>query len=132
MRKTLTFDAPRHITPPGLDGIVYRFPFAAVDSEMVGMPEEQHKTTYYRIDVRISRSRRIGWAVSDEELVKVLFEIGKRKIVETLQSGDLPEQLQLDVTTATHPAQCPFDPSRIKNPEGAVIEVEVRSRIGFH
>lgn len=131
MRKTLTFDVPRNITPPGLDGIAYRFPFVMVDSEVVGMPDEQQKTTRHRVDVRICRSRRIGWAVSDEELVRVLLEIGKRRILETLQNESLPEGLQIDVTTATHPTQCPFDPSRIASPAGAVIEVEIRSRIGF-
>lgn len=132
MRKTLSFGAPKNITPPGLDGIIYRFPFTVVDTELVGRPEERQKTTAHRIDVGISRSRRIGWAISDEELVKVLFEIGKRKVVEVLQIGDLPEGLKLEVTTATHPGNCPFDPSRIKDAAGSVIEVDIPSRIGFH
>ena len=130
-RKTLRFGSPTNTTPPGLDGMVIRFPFTMVDSQLVGAAEECQKTSRHTLDVTISRTRRAAWNMDDSDLVRVLFEIGKRKCDERLQEGDLPEHVAVEVTAATHPAECLFDPERISNPDGAEVVVEIRSKIGF-
>ena len=123
-RKTLRFAAPRDVTPAGLDGIVVRFACTAVDTDLLGSPEESQKTSAHVIDVSISRFRRISWDVDDDGLVKVLFEIAKRKLREIFTTEDLPERYKLQVLTNTHPKECPFDPDRIDGRE-------TRARLGI-
>jgi hypothetical protein len=130
-RKTLRFTMPIEVTPAGLDGIVVRYSYAAVDTDLVGSPEETRKTFSHAIDVAISRSRRISWDVDDAGLVKVLFEIGKKTLSDIFQDKELPEYFKLQVLTNTHPKECPFDPDRIQEPSGAVVELEVGNKIGF-
>lgn len=129
---TLKFGKRESITRPGDDAIVYRFPFTAVDSELIGSPEETRLTTSHRLVVRIVLSRLAGWKLSDSELQKELFEIGRRVIVKKAKQGPLGPEEQVVVNTSTHSSTLPFDPSRIVEPDGAVIIVEKdHRRIGF-
>ena len=129
---TLKFGKPENITRPGDDAIVYRFPFTSIDSERIGSPEETRLTTSHRLVVRIVLSRLAGWKLSDSELQKELFEIGRRVIVEKAKQGPLDPEEQVVVNTSTHSSTLPFDPSRLDDPDGAVIIVEKdHRRIGF-
>ena len=129
---TLTFGKPENITPPGDDAVIYRFPFSAIESELIGSPEETRVTTSYRVVVKITRSRLAAWPLSDSELQKELFEIGLRAIVEKAKQGTLSPEEQVVVNTSTHSSTLPFDPSRIVEPDGAIIVVEKEHRrIGF-
>lgn len=129
---TLMFGKPENITRPGDDAIVFRFPFRAIDSELIGSPEEARATTSYRLVVTIVLSRLAAWKLSDSELPKELFEIGRRVIVEKAKQGTLSPEEQVPVNTSTHSSTLPFDPSRVVKPDGAVIIVEKdHRRIGF-
>jgi len=136
MTFTITFEEPEDLTDLGQDGIQYSFPFTVVDSSLVGAPEEKSQTQERRIIVSISRSRLAGWRCSDEALVKVLFEYGKRHIVALLKSNDLPAEYTIrfpTITTVSHPdSVCPFDPAMIDAPTGVSITVERgKPPIGF-
>ena len=64
-------------------------------------------------------------------MLKVLFEIGQRQVAEQVKAGTLQRELRVLVSKATHPATCPFDPERIRQPENAVVEVDEQRRMGF-
>jgi hypothetical protein len=75
--------------------------------------------------------RRAGWNLNDDDLVKVLFEIGKKELKERLAQGGIPDQVSVVVSTTTHSVKCPYNPARIVNPNGAVVKIEIPSKIGF-
>jgi hypothetical protein len=129
--KTLRFGTPKNITPRGRDGIVIHFPFTAVDSDLIGAPEERQQTSTHTVDVTISKWRRNTWKVHDDGLLKVLFEIARRDLARLYDDGQLPQTHEVKVMTNTHPEDCPYDPSRIQNPDGAVVVLEPSRRIGF-
>jgi len=107
---------------------VYRFPFTLVDTELIDSPEEMRSMSNHRVVVKITSTRRAAWEVSDSGLRKVLFEIGRRHVQEKVSRNELSSEEEI---TANDPA-VPFDPSRIDEPDGAVVTVERKSRrIGF-
>lgn len=127
-QKTLTFGKPENITPPGKDGLLFRFPFSAVDSDLIGSPEEARVTTRHRLTVETSRTRLAAWKLSDADLLKVFFEIGRRELVEKVAQG----QLNAEEKVFVKDPRPPFDPSRIADPNGFVVTVEpAPRRIGF-
>ena len=131
-QKTLTFGKPENITLPGEDGVSYRYPFSAIDSELIGSPEEARVTTRHRLTVKAVGSRLGAWNLSTAELEKELFEIGRRELLERASRGQLSPEETVSVNTSTHSATPPFDPSRIADPNGFVVTVEpAPRRIGF-
>jgi len=119
-----------------MDGKAFAFPFDVVDSEIVGKPEQASKTESHRLIVSIGKLRLAEWGIRTGDLEKVLFEFGRRYVVELIKTNALPAQNTIQmpiITVATHPeTKCPFDASRIREPEGAESEVEIEpSRIGF-
>ena len=132
--KTLTFGTPKNITGPGQDGVVYEFPFSTVDSEQIGSPEEQQVTTAHCLTVECVRSRCTAWKrkLSEGDLQKVLFEIGRRELLKRAAAEGLKGNETVIVHTRTHGATPPFDPSRIPEPNGVIVTVQAPcSRIGF-
>jgi hypothetical protein len=128
----LTFGKPEKITSPGDDSVVFRFAISAIDSDLRGSPEETRATTSHRLIVKMTLSRPAAWPLSNSELQKELFEIGRRVIVEKARRGILSSEEQVVVNTSTHSSTPPFDPSRVVDADGAVIVVEKEPRrIGF-
>lgn len=131
-QRTLTFGESQNITRPGDDAVTIRFPFSAVDSELIGSPGEAQATTQHRLTAQAMRSRIDGWNLSETDLVKELFEIGKRELLKGAAQGPLKTDEVVIVNTATHGATPPFDLSRIPDPNGVVVTVEpVPRKIGF-
>ena len=129
---TLKFGKSENIAPTGDYHVVYRFPFSAIDSELIGSPEEARMATSHRVVVKITPSRRAGWRVSESELRKELFEIGLRVIVKKAKRDNLSAEEEVVVNSSTHSSTLPFDPSRIVEPDGAIVVVEKEHRrIGF-
>jgi len=127
--KTLCFSQHKNITPSGQDGAVIRFPFTMVDSGLIGSPEESKKTTSHRLEVTIARSVYDPWRFDGVDLELILFEIGRREIIERLrQKGRISE---LESVSVPQEKECPFDPKRIDQPDGFVVNVEIPSKIGF-
>lgn len=111
------------------DGTSILFPFTMVNADLVGLPEETVKTASKRMTVRISRTLRETWSHDSGDLVLILFEIGRRKIIERLrQQGQISDD---EMVIAQQENVCPFDPKRIRQPDGFEETVEISSKIGF-
>jgi len=106
------------------DATDYLFQYDLVDSTFVGRPEEQNRTSHFDIKVGGTRSLLACWDLNEADLIKVLFEYGKRHIVQKLKDGTLSDEEELLLSTSTAEVPCPFDPSRIQSPTGTTIEVD--------
>lgn len=127
-----TFGKPEDITNPGFDGKVFRFPITVIDRDDIGTPRQSSKTRLLRIRVEISDSRITTWGLGMSDLVKVAFEIARENLTAALHRGaSKADDLEVLVNTHTHSGPCPFDPTLIQEPEGAVFEIEVKRPIGF-
>ncbi len=106
-----------------VEGVVIRFPFTAVDTDLIGAAEEKQHTTNHRLKVTISRWVTTNWKMEeDEDLAKVIFEVAKRRLIESLQrGGQLKGEFEIKITTKTHTARRPFDPKRIQWPDGTAL-----------
>lgn len=100
-----------------------------VDRDDMGTPRQLSKTKSGRIRVEVSDSCIKTWDLGDSELIKVTFEIAKEHLTAALNSGAWSAG-ELDITF-THRGSCPFDPALIQEPAGAVVEIEIKRRIGF-
>ena len=127
-----TFGRPEDITNPSFDGKVFRFPATLIDRDDIGTPRQPSKTKSVRIRAEISDSRIKTWGLVDTDLVKVMFEIAKEHLTATLSSGSWKNSdLEVTVNNYTHKGPCPFDPTLIQEPAGAVVEIDVKRPIGF-
>jgi hypothetical protein len=135
MLKTITFGEIQNITVPGSQNVTISISFAVVDSSLLGQPEQDSSSKHHRLIVSISDVRQHTWSFGVKDLVKVLFEYGKRHIANLIKTGSLPHENTITmpmITSATHPDECPLDPLRISDPDKAGFEVEMeRPKIGF-
>jgi hypothetical protein len=124
MKKSITFEAPSPL-PRTRDATEYVFPYAIVDSSLVGTPEERSRTSSFSIRVGGTGSLISCWDFEEADLIRVLFEYGKRHVIQKLKDGALSDKEELLLSTSTAEIPCPFDPSRIPNLAGATIEVDL-------
>ncbi len=125
--KSVSFRNPRHVLITS-DATLYEFPFSVVDSSLAGAPEEETETQQHVVNVKISSTLASCWGLSKQDLVKVLFEYGKRHIDDKLKDGTLRDIEELSLNTVSHPTECPFNPSRISDPNQAIIDVEISEK----
>lgn len=123
MKKKIEFKTPIALGRTR-DASDYLFPYDLVDSTFVGVPEEQ-KTLDFDIKVGATRSLVDCWGLDNDDLIKVLFEYGKRHIIQKLKDYTLSAKEELLLSTSTAEVPCPFDPSRIPSPTGTTIEVDL-------
>lgn len=127
MNKTIFFEPTlRNIS--GRDFTEYIFPFRIVDSELIGKTDEMSQSSHHTIKVVVSRTLASCWNFNDGQLHRVLFEYGKRYIIQKLRDGTLRKDEELDLHTANAELPCPFDPSRIENPINAVVELKTTNK----
>jgi hypothetical protein len=109
------------------------FPFEAVNTDLVGTPDETCHSTEHRLLVCIEGNRKATWSLSEQNLKKVLFEIGKRELEGRFTDGALPDVINVHVSFTSHPgSRCPFDPERITAPNGVSVQIlPPAQRIGF-
>lgn len=103
----------------------YLFEFSVVDSSLVYQPEEISETLRGKLVVGITRELNYNWRLNQKDLIKVLFEFGKRHIIQKIKDRTLAESEELLLTTSNSSDNCPFDPSRIPNPNGPRFKVEI-------
>lgn len=123
-KKRLRFGNPNFIQS-NRDATEYVFPFTVVDSSIIGAPEEKSETKEHHIIVSITGTLECCWGINQQDIKKVLFEYGKRHIIEKLKDGSLSDKEELWLSTGSHPTTCPFDPSRISEPDGSEIDVTI-------
>ena len=128
------YNRPEDVTPAGLDGREVSFPFSYVSTDLIGAPEVKTNTAQHRVIISISGSAAAVWNLSEEDLLRVLFEHARRWL-----KGSLTKYYHFSsytirapmITTASHPGKCELDPARIPRTEGFVEEMEIQRRIGF-
>jgi len=127
-----TFGRPEDITPSGFDGKIFRFNVVLIDRADIGTPREPSRTKSVRIKAEVSDSRIETWHLPSGALIKVVFEIVKEHLIAVLSSGTWDgADIVIGVNTDTHKGRCPFDPALIQEPDGAVVEIEIKRPIGF-
>lgn len=126
MKHQVRFQPPWKKVPPG-DQVDICFPYSLVDMKFIGTPEERARTSQNEIDVVVTGTLLHLWKNQNPQadLVKIMFEYGKRHIIEKLRDHTLlkDEALVLSSHNVEHP--CPYDSDRIDNPANAVVEIEV-------
>ena len=105
------------------DRLDFLFHFTTVDSRYVGSPEEFRKTEPYHLVVGISGTLRAMWGLQGLLLVKTLFELGKRHLIEKVKDGTLTSKVELQLATSNTPNKAPFDTGRIPDPQGFEVFV---------
>jgi len=120
--KEVRFGKPEPL-PKNRDAVEYQFPFTVVDSSLIGSPEEESETKQHSVKVCITGVLVACWRLSRPDLVKILFEYGKRHIAGKLEGGTLSVKEELYLSTSNYPDECPFDPSMISDPSQASINV---------
>jgi hypothetical protein len=105
------------------DGIDFLFNFVTIDDKYIGKPEEFRMAREHHIIVGISGTLATMWGLQQSELVKTLFEFGKRHIIEKIKDGTLTQKEELQLATSNAPNKSPFDTSRIPDPQGFEVVV---------
>ncbi len=126
------FGPPQDVSPFNLDGKAYRFPFSLLDAQYIGTPRQSSQTTHGCINVQASGTLLAVWGVSDERMVKALFEVAREHLSVLLEKASrVAGDFSLVIDTNTHPGPCPYNTEHIPELQGAVIEFEVSRPIGF-
>ena len=115
----LTFDRYEQL-PTYRDGFDFLFRFRTVDTKYVGAPEEPKKTRHHKLIVGITGRVDGAWQLFNGELVKTLFELGKRHVISKIKDGTLGDKEELQLTSVNAPNEPPFDPKLIPEPNGDV------------
>jgi len=121
MMYRISYSKSEEITNPGMDGRTFGFHASYVPMEYLGTPDELGKTLEHRLAVSIAGTTVAIWKLSENDLVKVLFEFARRFLKDALQRGEPFAEFTVKapmISTGTHPGKCPFDPSRIPLPDG--------------
>ena len=125
----LTFGKSENITRPDFAAI-YRFPFTVIDTDLIGSAEE----TRHSLDVKVTATQRAGlpWKkLSEPDTRKILFEIGRQKIMDKAERDNLSAMEEVIVNASEYRASL-FNPSDIMEPDDTIFYVEKeRRRIGF-
>ncbi|MBU4229624.1 MAG: hypothetical protein KKG88_04910 [Proteobacteria bacterium] len=127
MNKTLIFEPARRVIS-GKDVTEFVFPFRLVDSELLGRPEELSQSTQHQISVVVSRTLAACWNLTDDQQLRVMYEYGKRHVIEKIREGTLSDSEEIDLHTRNTELPCPFDPERIENPMNAVVKVDLAEK----
>ncbi len=110
------------------DALQAGFTYSLLDMKYHGLPEEEKKKVNYRLLMGISGTLQAVWAYRHVEgvgLIKTLFELGKRHIIQKLKDGTLAEFEEEFLTSATMPNDPPFDVDKIPNPDGYEETIEM-------
>jgi hypothetical protein len=122
----ITFLQP-HELPTMRDAFEISFPYFLVEEKYLGTPEEKSETKKHYIKVGITGRMDASWRAKDKNfnLLKVLYEYGKRHIIQKLKDHTLQRDEELIVLSTTHPDNCPFESDKIIGPNSNPITIEI-------
>jgi hypothetical protein len=110
----------------------YQFRFSAIQTDLIGGPEEAARTRRILVTARMSRSLQAIWRLEGAAVPKVLFECARRQLEERASvRGDLGD-FEVDLNSYAAPRQCPYEPDRILMREGIAFQVLLNKPLGFH
>lgn len=109
------------------DAFEVSFPYWIIDEKYIGTPEEKHQKKFYKITVGITGRMDAAWRAQDKDfdILKILYEFGKRQIIQKLKDHTLQSNEELIISSETHPNNCPFDSTKIKGPNDEPIIIEI-------
>ena len=134
LKYQVTYAASQDVTNPGYDGRMIAFPVSYVSAEFVGAPEEKSKTLKDRIVVSIDGSTLAVWKLPENDLVRILFEYARRFLKNGLEKNSTFSSRTVRgplVSISKEPGPCPFDPSRIPDPDGFSETIQIQKQMGF-
>jgi hypothetical protein len=106
---TLTRD---RVLPVTRDGVDYELDYSFGPAHLVGAPDATHGTG--TVSVGISRTLSSIWNLDGELLRRVLYEYAKRHVLAKAEEAALGGRSEIQLTSASAPKSCPFDPSRVR------------------
>jgi hypothetical protein len=128
----VVFGEPKDVAARDFDGRKLRFPFTVVPADKVGKPDERNHTSEHRITVRVAGSICEPWREKGADVELILFEAGRRRVKEVCGSGEVPQSLEHELRPPDYKgSSVPFDTSRIPNPAGFRMVVDVSPGFGF-
>lgn len=125
---TLIFEEPRPQPAMG-DDVEYAFPYSIVESQYYNQPDEMIHRSKQAISVRASGSLCHVWQLNEFGLSKVLFEFGKRRVIQNLMDGTLVSDEKLVLAPDEDFIPCPFDPFQILETNEFMIVVSVEHQL---
>lgn len=119
----ITFDDPRNVTPPGLDGVIYEFPFC-FDAETA---EDNINGV---VEVSISGTLVSMWGFqrirgANENLIEALYEYARRAAVDQAKAGTLSQHIEIPLRTDTAPHHAPHLSDSPLNQSKRVVKFEI-------
>lgn len=120
----ITFGDYRQL-PSDRDGLDFLFHFTMVDTKYIDAPEEFRMVEPYNLVVGISGTLQAIWRLERNQLIKTLFEYGKRHIIEKVKDGTITSRVELQLATSNAPEMPPFDTNRIPEPKGFELIVKI-------
>ncbi len=116
--------------PTSKDAFEISFSYQIVDWKFYSKPEQDYYTKTNYIKIGITGRMDASWRAKDKNfnLMKVLFEYGKRHVIQKLKDDTLQEKEELIISSTTHPDKCPFDSAKLESPNDNWIEVKLENK----
>ena len=132
-KKVIIFGQAADVTPDDYDGKKYRFPFAVVEPTFSGSFTNEAVISEHFMVVEVTGAVRDTWKLTDDELKKVMFALGVDGLLPKVKNESVAEEETfVFYSTSGLGSERPYDPSKIGDPEGAAIAVEIeRPPVGF-
>jgi len=127
MRVRIRFNSGSNV-PTNRDATEMLFGYEFVHESFLGKPEEKSKTKHYSIRVSVSGRLEASWhayGLAWKDLNKILFEYGKRYVIDKIKDGTIQENEVLDLLSLNVPSPCEFDPNKIQEPTGYTEIVDI-------
>jgi hypothetical protein len=125
-KKVIMFGQAADVTPDNFDGKKYRFPFAVIEPTFSGSFTNEAVISEHFMVVEVTGAVRDTWKLTGEELKKVMFTLGVDGLLPKVKNETLAEEESFAFySTSGLASKRPFDPSKIGDPEGATVAVEI-------
>ena len=125
-KKVIIFGLAADVTPDDYDGKKYRFPFAVVEPTFSGSFTNEAVISEHFMVVEFTGAVRDTWKLTDHELKKVMFALGVDGLLPKVKNETVAEEETFGFySTSGLGSKSPYDPSKIADPEGAAMAVEV-------
>lgn len=117
-------------TPTTRDAFEVSYAYQLIEEKYFNQPEQDFYIRNYRLKVGITGRMDAAWRAKDENfnLMKVLFEFGKRHVIQKLKDQTLQENEELIISSTTYPDKCPFDSSKLDYPNDKWIEIKLENK----
>ncbi len=131
MKKTSTLifkDEPSIKQSSIIDEYIYSQYYKVITSKKNSSEADKPLNEEKHINVKITGQLVVFWNLKESisDLKKVLFEYGKRHIIEKLKDRTLQESEELILTTNNQPDdECPLDLEKITNPSNTILEIKL-------